>query len=129
MRSRTLHPPTIPMGGYGGYSPAGAVGGAIYPTGFDPTMSYDDDPVRANQMMASAAPVDLNAIASPDWQRYAHVLKQRGATMGGSYKNFRPDFANAQAEDAYAGLLAATGQQFHGFGKETTPLNALRKVR
>ena len=96
---------------------------------FGSSTGADIEAARANQMYASSLPVDLNAIASPDWQRYFGVIRGRGMDPGGNYKNFDPDLASQQAQQAYAGLLGATGQQFQGFGQSTTPLNALRKVR
>lgn len=43
-----------------------------------------------NQMDASGMPVDLNAIASPQWQRYFSLLKSHGQNLGGKRVNFDP---------------------------------------
>ena len=81
-----MHP-----GPVGGVHQVGNVGGVKYAPGFDPMMSYDQDPVRGNQMMAAATPnVNLNGPALPEWQRYNHVMTMRGTSMGGNVKSFTP---------------------------------------
>ena len=92
-----VRPPSMQAGAVGGLRQAGNVGGTVNPRGFDPAMSYDPNPIRANQMMAAAAPnINLNSPALPDWQRYQHVMNQQGVSMGGNMQGFDPMAASPQ---------------------------------
>lgn len=72
-----------------------------------------------NQMVAAAAPLDLNAVRDPMWQKYDAVLEARGATTGGNRPRFRvpesgpspEDYAN-YSQQAMRGLATAGQNPF-----------------
>ncbi len=89
---------------------------------FGSSVPADIEAARANQMEASAMPVDLNAVASPQWQRYFNLLKTHGINLGGRQSHFDPTLGAEQDTQGITNQLAGVGKQFHGFGQRVTEL-------